>query len=332
MFWKNKNKYWDEPDLSPLSALEKPLLIMMCGLPGSGKSCKAKTLSEKLDCIVFSSDQIRKELFGDENSQENNNKVFRILHERVIGALKAGQNVIFDATNLNSRKRSAFLRQIKKIDCYKFCYLIPTPYEDCIKNNKKRERQVPELVIKNMYKSFQVPYYNEGFDDIIVDWSVLKRDKWNGDKAIYKLRRIKHDNPHHKYTIGEHCMKAQSYAILNTTDMMVWRAALLHDVGKRFCKEFDDNKVAHYYGHESVSAYMSLAYMKQYASSRAHCTQEDILKVAFLINYHMRIMQLENLTNEEQKRRALSRMRRKLGDDLMNDLMLLREADEHGQR
>ena len=80
---------------------------MMVGLPGSGKSTYAKQLSEETNAVICSSDTIREELYGDENSQDNNDEVFKILHSRIKENLKNGKNVIYDATNINSKRRKA---------------------------------------------------------------------------------------------------------------------------------------------------------------------------------------------------------------------------------
>ena len=86
-----------------------PTFVMMVGLPASGKSTYVKELAEEMRAVICSSDAIRKELCGDENSQDNNEEVFKLLHSRIKECLKKGVNVIYDATNINSKRRRAFL-------------------------------------------------------------------------------------------------------------------------------------------------------------------------------------------------------------------------------
>lgn len=45
---------------------KKPWLIVMCGLAGSGKSTLAKKIADEKDAEIISSDELRKEMFGDE--------------------------------------------------------------------------------------------------------------------------------------------------------------------------------------------------------------------------------------------------------------------------
>ena len=57
-----------------------PIFTMMVGLPGSGKSTYAEKLSKERSAIICSSDKVREDLYGDENSQSNNDEVFKLLY------------------------------------------------------------------------------------------------------------------------------------------------------------------------------------------------------------------------------------------------------------
>ena len=90
--------------------MDKPVLYMLCGLSGSGKSEYAKQLKEQLpNTYIFSSDELREELCGDINDQKHNPQVFQELHRRIKSCLKNGCNAIYDATNTKSKLRIAFL-------------------------------------------------------------------------------------------------------------------------------------------------------------------------------------------------------------------------------
>lgn len=83
---------------------DKPFLIMMCGLPGSGKSTFAEnsiTVTsgvKQYKPVIHSSDGLRKEIYGNESTQGDANKVFGELHKRIKNDLIAGKDVIYDAT------------------------------------------------------------------------------------------------------------------------------------------------------------------------------------------------------------------------------------------
>ena len=132
---------------------DKPILRMMVGLPGSGKSYHASMyLSYLGDYIVCSSDELRKNMFGDESHQANNREVFDALHRQIIDNLIHGNNVIYDATNLTLKDRQIIINQIKQknINCRICADVIATPIEKCLSNNSNRERKVPEDVIYKM--------------------------------------------------------------------------------------------------------------------------------------------------------------------------------------
>ena len=142
-------------------------LYMMVGISGSGKSTKAEELAYKQDCKVFSSDKAREELFGNVNEQGRNAELFTYLEDSMIKALENGEDVIYDATNINRNLRKKFFNRISHISCKKVAIVMDTPYEECIKRNNLRNRIVPIKVIKRMYGNFDYPTDKE-FDEIII--------------------------------------------------------------------------------------------------------------------------------------------------------------------
>ena len=76
--------------------------------------------------VIYSSDDIREELYNDVNNMENNNKVFDVLHQRIRDTLIDGKDCVYDATNMNWKRRRAFLESIKKIECYKVAVVVAT--------------------------------------------------------------------------------------------------------------------------------------------------------------------------------------------------------------
>ena len=183
-----------------------PTMTMFCGLPASGKSTYAEKLAKETDAIVLSSDAIRWELFGDETDQSHNQKVFQELHKRTKEWLCAGRDVIYDATNISSKRRRAFLNELTKIDCIKNCVIIATPYEQCLKNNRDRARQVPEWAIERMYRKWQTPHWFEGWDNVTIEYWDYKHFVRPVEVAD-SLLGFDQQNPHHTLTLGEHLLK-----------------------------------------------------------------------------------------------------------------------------
>lgn len=134
---------------------------MMVGLPGSGKSYYAQKLP---DAVIHSSDAIREELLGNISDQSNQELVFQTLHDRVLEDLRTGKNVVYDATNINFRRRQQFLSQVRALRILNLnavCVFTAAPYSKCLENNATRERTIPESVIKRMYENFDIPMMSE---------------------------------------------------------------------------------------------------------------------------------------------------------------------------
>lgn len=241
--------------------MKTPTLIVLCGLPGSGKTSYAKRICDLYNILYFSSDEIREKINGNASDQSNVNTVFEIMQQNTINSLKSGFDVIYDATNLKRKYRKALLDTCPK-EVIKKCYVIWTPIEECIIRDSERDRTVGISVIDRMVKSFQAPYYDEGFDEIKIIKNQWDFDAINYRENILNSMKIPHDNPYHSLNIFEHSDKALSLAHHKTNDSDILKAVEYHDIGKPYCKSFINSRgektdIAHYYGHQSVGAYMS---------------------------------------------------------------------------
>lgn len=296
---------------------------MMSGLPGGGKSYYAQKLP---DVVIHSSDAIREELLGNISDQSNQELVFQTLHNRVLDDLRAGKNVVYDATNINFRRRQQFLSRVRALripNLNAVCVFTAAPYSKCLENNAARERTIPESVIKRMYESFDIPMMAEGWDEIWIEndygYEVL-------DDTLRRLCTIEHDNPHHEFTIGQHCLAAWGYLHEHypDADITLMRATILHDIGKEHTKVFHDShgeptEIAHYYHHERVSAYDSFSYT-------GDLCVEDRLAVALLIRWHMYPYVVAKSDNPQKTTKKLVNL---IGEAEWNRLLILNECDLH---
>lgn len=75
------------------------MLVIVCGLPGTGKTTLAKTVAGKTDAAVINSDSIRMSMLEEREYTEDEKKmIYRAMLEEAGKQLKEGKNVVLDAT------------------------------------------------------------------------------------------------------------------------------------------------------------------------------------------------------------------------------------------
>lgn len=262
--------------------------MMLVGLPGSGKSTLAKHIAELENAEVFSSDVYRLKLFGDESSQQDNNRVFDTLYADLVSTLTKGVSVILDATNINCKSREKALRRIANVDCYKVAIVLPVSLDVCVRQDAGRERTVGRAVIKKFVCKFEYPQKFEGFDEVII-WPINEDSDRSFDSLedrftlINNMYNFDQKNHWHKYSLGSHCSRL---AWQFCTDGVLQEAGLFHDVGKMFTQVFDDNGEAHYRSHANWSAYYMLINRR---ICKFYNSLPEFGEMMFYINQHMHI-------------------------------------------
>lgn len=129
---------------------------------------------------------------------------------------------------------------------------------------------------------------------------------------LQPMYKNSHDNPHHCYDIYEHTLIAVDSIDPEPTLRF---AMLLHDCGKPAVKKFDENGVAHFYGHQRISAEISAQILARLKVSNKF--RDEIL---FLVSNHDR---WELYENTEKMPRYLS----KFGLDGVLNLLKVMRAD-----
>lgn len=173
---------------------QKPTLIVMVGVPGSGKDYQIEN-SELLYADgevkreVVSRDLVRYEIVKESEEYFSHEKdVFEQYILQISNALKKNRVVIANATQANYGSRKKLLHAIDEKfgrDYNIVMYCIICDYETADRRNKQREGRavVPEKAMMEMFNNFAIPNLKEDnrIEKIIIEcygaYSVMRRQK-----------------------------------------------------------------------------------------------------------------------------------------------------------
>ena len=147
-------------------------VLLVSGLPGSGKTTWIKSRVEKDGGVWCSRDNVRFAMLNDSEAYfSHENDVFNEWIAQIRAALADPQveNIYVDATHLNDRSRNKTLNKLPKDNIDKIINVVfATPVEVCLERNAQRtgRARVPDEVILNMAKSFKAP---TKYDTLIIN-------------------------------------------------------------------------------------------------------------------------------------------------------------------
>ena len=284
---------------------------MLVGLPGSGKS----TFARSMNAVICSSDQIREEF-----NITDNIAVFAEMDRQVRVALKAGNDVVYDARNLNRKRRINYLKNLSHFAVRKKVICFVTPFSICKEQNMLRDEkwQVSDSVYDKFIRSFQMPAKYEGWD--VVKF-IFDNRSFEPVFTFEKANVFDQENSHHVLTLGEHLLSAERFAREHGYDDRIVKACRYHDIGKLITKSFLNSKgeitdEAHFYGHDNASAYLFL-------SEIARNTMDDLL-TANLINWHM---QPFNWNSDK----TIEKVKALIGEKMFEEISMVHRADVGGK-
>lgn len=149
-------------------------LIMLVGLPGSGKSTFAKTIlhgrrlttDDFIESVAKDKGKTYNEVFLDYVKQAElflqDTLDFSVVYPHF--------DIIWDQTNLTVKSRKGKLQKIPK-NFKKSCIFFDTDFKKILERNEERKltgRNLPDNVLLEMKDNLQVPTLEEGFDRVYV--------------------------------------------------------------------------------------------------------------------------------------------------------------------
>ena len=143
----------------------KGIVVLAIGLPGSGKSSWFK----RHNVVPLSTDMVRSLLFDDVREQRFQDLVFSNLRSMLKARLIAKRPMNYvDATNLTPQERQHWIKLAKDYNYEVHAIFFDVPLEVCVERHQRRDRVVPEDVMRRMAAKLKPPAFPEGFAKITV--------------------------------------------------------------------------------------------------------------------------------------------------------------------
>lgn len=146
--------------------MAKPKLLVLKGLPASGKSTYAKRMTEQ-GYIRINKDDLRESLFGGNYKRKDEKTIIRVRNAIIEDALSHNKSVVVDDTNLNPihiKDLTAVARKFN-VEFEVNDSFLNVSIEECIKRDLLRPKSVGERVIRDMFykwvhKPMNAPVYD----------------------------------------------------------------------------------------------------------------------------------------------------------------------------
>ena len=120
----------------------KPLLIMLYGYPGSGKSYVARQLASNIQAAHVQGERIRNELFEHPRYDKQENDVIAQLMDYMTQEfLGAGMSVIYDTNALRSAQRHSLREMARKSHAQPLVVWLQIDVESAFLRTQRRDRR-----------------------------------------------------------------------------------------------------------------------------------------------------------------------------------------------
>lgn len=161
-------------------------LVVVCGLPGVGKSTVARRISDRIGADVLRTDVVRKELFDDPGyTAEETAAVYDELLARATDRLADGRSVVLDATFKTCGRRREAREVARGLDCG--FRLIHVDCEEAVVERRIAERDGVSDADFEIHRRFREAFEPVEMDHLAVDNSGSEGETRRQVDAAFRL-------------------------------------------------------------------------------------------------------------------------------------------------
>jgi tRNA uridine 5-carbamoylmethylation protein Kti12 len=162
-------------DLTKLKPLD---IILVCGLPGSGKSVFSKQYFSETGRDRVNRKEIHRLLyemihFGKRWTEKefdalDDHLVKHVERKIIEHLLQNNQKVLVDNTSVSESSRKTYVGIAHQMHKTIGAVFLHTPPATCLARNREREDPIPDRVISNLAAAIDLPRTEEGFKEVLV--------------------------------------------------------------------------------------------------------------------------------------------------------------------
>lgn len=152
----------------------KPVLIILSGSIGCGKSTLCRKLVNIYNATVINKDSLLMSISGDIYGKFDSNKIdfYNKAEEAIVRlAFQMNQVVIIDRLNYNKEERKRFIDIAKEFSIPVYCYDFGSGSEETLKRRLNNPRGVPEKTWVKLYdlvkENYETPSIEEGIVKVL---------------------------------------------------------------------------------------------------------------------------------------------------------------------
>ncbi|MFO7935370.1 MAG: ATP-binding protein [Bacteroidales bacterium] len=163
------------------------MIVMVYGLPGTGKSYFSRRLAPELDAVYLNTDIVRKEMgIQGQYDEKSKQRVYDRLLQQMTDHVSKKKNVILDGTFHKKSARDPFIRRSKEMEVDLFLIEIKAG-DRTVRRRMQTEREYSEAD----YKVYQQIKYS--FEPVERNHLSLQSDLQGVDEMIAETKQYLHE-------------------------------------------------------------------------------------------------------------------------------------------